>query len=344
MPCEDCLSNCNGLRTTDKCVEYTGADIACLGICTGDSLFEVEAAIADKLCSILDGTNIDLSDVNVTCSFLTGILANADPTLANLMQMLVTASCTLRELIQDIQDDLNVVISIDAPCLTLPSNPTIIDVAVAAAEKVCDVSDIADAIQADYVKASELCTLVNQCIAGSASTQEYAKMPKYVPMAYLGPLSVFDSSGKGLAAYGYDKVYICNGNNGTQDLRGRALVGANTNVVGPALDAAVDPSLPANVGYSITQNTKKGAYTDTLTTTTMPSHTHTVTDPGHTHPYIGVDTVITAGGTNSTRRCGDFSKTTSSAATGISIASTGSSQPHNNMQSSFGVVWIIYLP
>lgn len=48
MPnCVDCLDNCDD-PISDKCVKYTGSDIACLGICTGDTLYEFEVAIAEK--------------------------------------------------------------------------------------------------------------------------------------------------------------------------------------------------------------------------------------------------------------------------------------------------------
>lgn len=343
MGCIDCNNNCTGVITTDKCVEYTGPDIACLGICKGDKLFALEAAVVEKLCAAVDGTGIDLSSVNITCEFLLDILDGEDKTLVNLMKMLVTASCTLRELVQDLQDILQAPFTIPASCLTLSANPTRDDVLKAAVIKLCATSTDLDIIKADYVKESELCAKVTTCIS-STSTQEYTKMPKYVPMLYLGPLTVFDGTGKGMAAFGYDKVYICNGNNGTQDLRGRTGVGANTNVVGPALDAAVDPSLPQNAGYSFVQNTKKGAYTDTLTVSTMPSHSHGVVDPGHTHS-LTMSSFTKEEGSSSTNHIEPYGSTnTSSSVTGITIGATGSGQPHNNTQPSFGAVWIIYLP
>lgn len=351
MPCIDCLQNCGDKRTTDRCVEYTGDDIAFLGICKGDTLYQLEFEIVEKLKVLADGTGIDLSSVTIGCDFLNDILNGEDKTLVNLIQMLVTGGCTLRELIQDIQDVIDAPFSVNAPCLSLPASPTRDNVLKAAAEKVCSVNTRVSAIEADYVKQTELCDKVAECLASGPPTQEYTKMPKYVPMAYIGPLSVFDSTGKGLSAFGYDKVYICNGNNNTPDMRGRTAVGANTNVVGPTLDSDVDPSLPDNAGYSIVQGSKKGNYTNTLSTTNMPSHSHPVTDPGHTHSItLTKGYAYTGSPNNSLFGSGDpnhsqtYTYNTDSSVTNITVGSSGNSQPHNNTQPSYGVVWIIYLP
>lgn len=346
MACTDCLNNCGNTRTTDKCVEYTGPDIEWLGICTGDSLFEIEAIILEKLEELADGTGILLSDVTIGCTFLTDILNGGDKTLANLMQMLVTANCSLRTMVQSIQTQLALPFTVAAPCLVLPTSPTRDDVLAAAVVKLCALSTDVTTIKNNYVKATDLCSMVNACLASGGLVQEYTKMPKNVAMAYMGTLSVFDSTGKGLSTYGYDKVYICNGNNGTQDLRGRALVGANTNVVGPALDAAVDPALSANAGYGIAQNTKKGAYTHTLTITESAPHSHSVSDPGHTHTTgFGTDCFSGNNFCNVAKLdTNTYNKTSNSSTTGITIGSAGGGQPHNNTQPSHGVVWIIYIP
>lgn len=342
--CTDCLNNCGNTRTTDRCVEYTGEDIPLLGICNGDSLYEIEVIILERLQDLANGSGIELADVTLDCEFIEDILAGEDQTVANLIQALITASCTLRELLQEVQDEVNDPFTVPTPCLTLPANPTKTDILEATVTKLCSVSTDVAAIKADYVKSSQLCSAVATCLAGSGPTQEYTKMPKYVAMAYTGPLSVFDSTGKGLSAFGYDKVYLCNGNNGTPDMRGRVAVGANQNIVGPSLDAAVDPSLIANAGYAIAPATKKGAYTDTLTISTMPAHSHTIVDPGHTHslnlgqfmrPCASACTPNIEPGTGIS---------TNSATTGITINTNGSGQPHNNLQPSFGIAWIIYLP
>lgn len=340
--CENCFNNCADKQTTDRCVMYTGADIPLLGICGGDTLYQVEVAIIEALTTAVDGTGITLEELTLeSCPALETIFGTEEKNLVTILQMLIDYQCTLKALIDGLTP---APISFDTACLTgLPANPCATDILQAVVNKICTLSTDVAAIPSTYVRSSDLCAAVATCLSNT-STQEYTKMPKYVALPYLGPLSVFDSTGKGLEAFGYDKVYICNGNNSTQDLRGRAVVGANTNVVGPTLDAAVDPSLPANAGYNIAQNTKKGTYTHILTATEIPSHTHGVNDPGHTHTYEKLVDSSHPGGSNQTDRRNPSTAATGSSTTGITINSAGGDQPHNNLQPSFGAVWIIYLP
>lgn len=345
MSCTDCFNNCADRQTTDRCVQYTGVDIPILGICNGDSLYQVEVIILDTLQELATGQGILLSDVTIGCSFLTDILDGEDKTLVNLIQMLITAGCSLRAMVQILQDEIDTPLVISAPCLTLPVNPTRDDILSAIVTRLCSLTTIVTTIQSDYQPASTLCAAVSACIA-SATTQEYTRMPKYCPIPYVGVLSVFDSTGKGLSAFGYDKVYLCNGNNSTPDLRGRVAIGANTNIVGPALDAAVDPALSANAGYNFAQNTKKGTYTDTLSTAQIPAHTHGVNDPGHTHLVANIGQFMRPCGSacSPDYEPGGGGLTSNANTTGITINSTGGNQPHNTTQPSYGVAYIIYLP
>lgn len=339
--CVDCFENCADKRTTDRCVVYTGPDIPALGICSGDPISVVEQAVLETVVTVTDGTGIDLSDLDLNCQAIIDAIGTDDVNLVNILQVLIDQACSLRELIEENTPGPMV---FDIACLVgLPENPCATDILQAAVNLLCELKEDVEAIEADYVKASELCAMVTECLS-EVSTQEYTKMPKYVALPYMGPMGVFDSTGAGLEAFGYDKVYICNGNNGTQDMRGRAAVGANTNVVGPVMDAAVDPAVLANAGYGIAVNTKKGAYTHTLATTEIPAHTHSVTDPGHTHTYERLTSAAHPGGTSQTDQRNPSTANTGSATTGITIASTGGGQPHNNTQPSIGVVWIMYIP
>lgn len=361
--CTDCFNNCNGELVSDRCVKYTGPDIPFLGINTGDSLSLVEAAIIAKLQTAVSGSGIDLTSVNIDCPFLLNILGTQDKNLRNLIQMLVIASCTLRELITELSAIVNAPFSIDTSCLSgLPANPTRDQVLQTTVLKLCAVAADVLLIKSDYVKASQLNSLIYAYLlslglisgGGGGVAQQNAKMVPMVAYEYYGSLSNFDSSGRGLLSAGFDKVYLCNGANGTPDKRGRVAVGAVRSVPGGALDPEVDPALPSNPGTNLAVRDKIGKYYVQLTSSEMPSHSHGVTDPGHKH--------LTASGwalysdwdgagsslSNSGHDAVDFDTKTNdgliNSVTGISIQATGGNQAHLNIQPSIAALYIMYIP
>lgn len=119
--------------------------------------------------------------------------------------------------------------------------------------------------------------------------------------------------------------YLCDGNNGTPDLRNRFIVGAGDS-------------------YSVNQT---GGSADAI----VVSHTHTatsvVTDPGHTHTY---DAGNTEGSTNQfdANPAGTidvYEYTTNSATTGITVAttnaSTGTSGTNANLPPYYALCYIM---
>ncbi len=361
MSCRDCLNNCD-IIVQDQCVVYTGPEIPLLGICPGDQLSKFEEAVAEELTGILTGTGINPANVTVSCDFLSDILGVASPSLSNLLQMLITASCTLKELVDTINTQISDNPVFDTSCLTgLPTNPTRDDILQAVVTLVCSIKTTVDAIPATYVKNSDLTTLVTQIVntingGGGTVVQNNTKMVPYTAMPYFGPLSNFDASGIGISALGFDKIYMCNGANGTPDIRGRVVVGSIRNVPGGVtLDAAVDPTVNANNPNWAT-NDKAGETFHTLTTGEMPSHNHGYSDPGHTHAILGQiggdnndnnNTQRFAGGDKAPSDTGFFFTNTAAcqpATTGINILNQGSSQPHINIQPSIAAYYIIYIP
>lgn len=107
---------------------------------------------------------------------------------------------------------------------------------------------------------------------------------------------------------------LCNGTNGTPDLRDRFIVGAGSSYAVGATGGADSVTLTSNQIPSHT-------HVITATADTTGAHAHTLTDPGHTHAY----TVVSgAGGIGGGYNYGQVQTSTASATTGITMASAGS--------------------
>lgn len=349
MGCVDCYNGCVDDKSTfDKCVQYTGADITELGICTGDTLKALDTAIVTKLLSITNGTSITLDSLNTGCTFFSGILGTQAKNVTNVIQALVTGECTIKTLVDALSTKVNTPYTFNAACLTgLSATPSVNDIIQATINLACQANTIANAIKADYVKSSQLNSLIATYIASQTtpgSNQYNARMVPGVIYPYTGSLSNFDSTGAGLANFNFSKVYICNGQNGTDDLRGRSAVGANYGVPGSTLAAAVDPAQPQNAGYTIPLKGVIGAYTNTLDIPNMPTHYHDIMDPGHYHNIVGLNKNGADGNNVIGSEAGTKTKATTTSYTGIVIQGAGGNQPHNNTQPSYGVIFITFIP
>lgn len=363
MPCKDCFDNCDRI-VSDQCVQYTGPEIPLLGVCTGDTLFKFEEEVVKKLLSFIDGTGITPKDLTIDCEWLEDQLGFLPKDLNNVLQLLIDSSCTLKQLVDSLSAQLADNTVFNTACLVgLPSNPTRDNILQAAVNMLCAMKVTVDAIPTTYVKVSDIDSLVTNIVtnilAGEPDeetpvNQFYLRAIPYVAMEYYGSIGNFDSSGKGLANLGWDKMYLCNGNNGTPDRRGRVGVGALRGVPGGSMDTAVDPSSnPNNPNWAL--NDKYGKSYETLTLAQIPNHNHTITDPGHKHNIDGVtggddnnnnNTSRFAGGDKNNEAGFFFTNTTgmSTSTTGITIASTGGGQPHNNVQPSIAALYIMYIP
>jgi microcystin-dependent protein len=186
-------------------------------------------------------------------------------------------------------------------------------------------------------------------------------MIPYAVVPYFGPITgFFDSSGAGIIGTVWEKIYLCNGNNGAPDLRGRALTGVINGVPGPTMNAAVDPATPGanNPNYSLYDQV--GANEIALLQTQIPVHTHANTvgttfqlnDPGHSHTYEGAE--CCSGDGNSGRKSQPTTKTTSTQLTGITLTlettivnapgPVGGGLGHSNIQPVMACYYIQYRP
>jgi len=378
MSCTNCYNGCVEI-TADKCVKYTGLDSIPLGITSGDSLLIVEQALIEKVVSFLDGTGIDITIAPADyCALVTGYLPVGSVfTAVELFTALVKAACDLQTQVTAVAADiatLNGDYTVD--CLSgVTSTSDTHEIVQAIIDKVCatDVALAALALDVDtnYVKLADLNTLIAAYLATltPGTVQFKDRMVPYSVVEYYGALTNFDPTGKGLTAEGFTDVYLCNGNNGTPDKRGRVGVGAIVGVPGGVLAPAVNPSTPGNPNYSILG--VDGANVVTLTSSQIPSHTHVattvVTDPGHYH-YMFTDTVTTSSAlvnsTDNVSRARDFdgvfsytmgpssalstlgrseAKTTGITAS-VSNANTGDGTSHTNIQPVLACYYIMYIP
>jgi len=120
--------------------------------------------------------------------------------------------------------------------------------------------------------------------------------------------------------------YLCDGSNGTPDLRDKFIIGA---------------------GNSYAVSATGGSTTATLTTNNLPAHTHTatVTDPGHAHGYTSphVNAQNIDGATSFVPYVDGIASTTSSAFTGISVtnSSTGSGTSFSVLNPYYALAYIM---
>jgi microcystin-dependent protein len=367
MSCSNCYNGC--VETiSDRCVRYTGENVPILAIETGDTLLSVEQILIDKIISFLDGTGINITvDPSAYCILVTKYLAPCfpecgTPTIVDLFTALVKAACDLQSQVDVINTAL-IPPTYDVDCLSgVTSSSTTAQVLQAVITKLCefgvDLEALALDVDTNYVKLADLNSLIAAYLASqTGSTQQYVKMVPYTMMQYFGPLSYFDSTGAGFEAQGWDKVYLCNGLNGTPDMRGRVPVGAIALVPGGALDPAVSPAYAGNPNYALGDG--GGANTITLSTPQLPAHSHTnlatslVTDPGHKHiinngeSYSGPPASIIGGSGSSDS---DIPVDTSTSTTGITVATTvaidntGSGAAHDNIQPVRACYYIMYIP
>ena len=372
--CSDCYNGCSQI-TSDQCVRYTGVDVPLLGIKNGDSLSYVEQALVTFLSSALDGTGIKpLIPGGDICAFVQSYIPACETlTLNDILTALTQATCALKAItdanttsIASINSTLGVLNGTYTIGSCLSVSPTAGTHAVVQAlnDSLCQ---FINQVPVTYVKISELDSLIQAYLDSIASTTQYKdRMVPYTVVEYYGPLTNFAADGSGLAGAGFDRIFLCNGNNGTPDKRGRVAVGAIQGVGAGALDPEVDP-IAGNPNYALLD--KQGENTVTLIASQMPIHTHdaSVSDPGHSHlmaydnsgtssnvaasPTVPMSKARDTGGLNSDYVLWGSSNPantlkTSSVSTGVGVTNSnaGNSQPHDNIQPVLACYYIMYIP
>jgi len=346
MACSNCYNGCAEI-VSDRCVKYTGLDVPALGIQNGDSLSLVEASLIEFLTNALTGVSIvPTINESILCEVVSKYLPDCGELNLNAyISALIQAACDLQAQVDVLDGRVDTIeANYSIGCLTgvTPTSGTHA-ILQAVITKLCEIdvelAALALDVDTNYVKIADLNDLIQAYLDSVASsTQYYTKMVPYTVVEYYGSLSHFDATGAGLGDW--VNIYLCNGQNGTPDKRGRVPVGAIQLVPGGALNPSVNPATPGNPNYAL--GDISGANTITLDITQIPSHTHTLTDPGHTHTYEG--SIQPGGGGESSRDGVQSTLTTNSSTTGITIASAGGGLGHSNIQPVLACYYIMYIP
>jgi microcystin-dependent protein len=117
--------------------------------------------------------------------------------------------------------------------------------------------------------------------------------------------------------------YLCDGSNGTPDLRDRFIIGA---------------------GSSYAVNATGGVSSVTLTTSNMPAHTHTVTDPTHVHAQGGTALNVASGNYvqgGASNQIPYATTNTAAASTGITINTAGSGTSFSILNPYYALAYIM---
>jgi len=375
MACSNCYNGCTEI-TSDQCVKYTGVDVPVLGILKGDSLSYVEQALITFLTATLNGSGITIEiDEDLYCELVSQYLQECSTVTAiDLFKALVQAACNLQEQVDAINaelDTLNADYTVGCLDGVVASDDTH-TILQAVITKLCEIDvDLAALtidVETNYVRISDINDYIAAYLADQApATRFYTRMVPYCPIPYVGSLSFFDATGAGLSGTEWELIYLCNGLNGTPDMRGRVPVGAIVGVPGGSMDSAVDPASDPTFNPNYAVGGIGGANKQTLTISQMPVHAHGVTDAGHSHKEFADEAISDVSDPDVTsttapaRALNDgvnennydikasilLAATlgqSSTQITGISLTNTGGGAAHPNIQPVLATYYIMYIP
>ena len=365
MACVNCFNGCTE-TISDQCIKYTGIDIPSLEIAQGDSLSSVEQSLVKFLISTLDGSGIIPSIPPQTycqdtyCELVKNYLPTCgEITIVDLFVALIKSVCDLQGQIDEIDAELlilnaNYIIGCLSDVTTTSDTHTIVQAIIT---KLCQLQLSVTALTLNLdTNYSSNGTQLNAYLASYlaetlSSTLHNTKMIPFTILPYYGSIAGnFDGTGAGLG--NWSRVFLCNGNNSTPDMRGRIPVGITDMSRSDFPDPNINPSITGNPAYALTGTySKYGTNLVTLTVPQIPSHIHTATtviSPNpHAHTVQEYSGTGIAGHHISAPVTGSDSGTSTGnvtlSATTI-ISSNGGGQAHSNIQPVLAVYYIIYIP
>ena len=380
--CSNCSSSFTGCSeiVSDQCVRYTGIDIPQLSIVNGDTLEHVESKIIEFLLNVSTGDGlIPIIDENQYCTLVKSYLPCCDGpiNLNNVLSALIQSVCFTKSKVDELTSELAAInADYSIKCLTgVTASTNTHEILQATIDNLCALNTTVNAVILDlstnYVKLDELNELIEAYLNSDDSTiLNSDKMVPYVAYEYYGPLTNFDVGGAGFGVW--EKVYLCNGSNGTPDKRGRVAAGVTTGMGGGSMDPAVNPG-GGNPNYTL--NLTTGQNNVLLNSTQIPSHTHTAiatstaaphshliaktgsTDIGDLTATSPLVTYYDVPGTFGSERFsytlksiagthdrGPTNNATVDVTTSVTVNATGDGIAHNNIQPTIGAYYIMYIP
>lgn len=362
-------SNC--LQTySSNCVIYQGDSVEEFDVTSGLTSTEVFEIVLAQILLLLNGAGIDLSSIDYNCTSLKTRLVGVDKTLNNVVKAIVDEICANKVILDDLNTKVNTAVTYDTGCLTV-TDTTLKGVIDATIAKLCEVSETVDSIAGDLT-GSNLTTTINNSVGnylynnitsignpygltktGSGSSTAIridAMVPPFCPIWSYAPLSNFNSDGSGKTGTAFQGWYICNGLNGTIDMRGWTPAGATDlpGISGPSLLSAVNPTTQSDATISTVILDRKGEVKHLLSTAELPAHTHP-NNNSHSHNLnkipIQTGTVTNSPLIYGLRESSSVFGTIATSQTAIigDTGSTGSSSKHENRQPTVYGYFIVRL-
>lgn len=97
---KDTQEGCNPISS--NCVIWQGPDIPCIKLCTGDSVSDTVAKLAEELCTITDQLNISVLDISCF-----GALSPVPGSFKDVIQLLIDKTCIVETVLENNGFDLN---------------------------------------------------------------------------------------------------------------------------------------------------------------------------------------------------------------------------------------------
>lgn len=159
----------------------------------------------------------------------------------------------------------------------------------------------------------------------------------WLPENELDFINSFNSTGLGIGRM--SGWAVCNGNNGTPDLRGQFTIMASNNMKS---SNSLQSIAVGNLNYGVRTGSKSTNII--LSKANLPNYNLDIVDPGHSHNYHEWEnqSSIGQGGTSATKNDVGLSRQTSPTVTGISVNSGGSNSPIsvNTVSPAFSMIKI----